>query len=291
MHSRVPLTRLVLLGILSIALMVLDIREHQLKRVRGTLSLVILPIQYAVDIPHTLMTAFSGYFVSRSHLMKENNLMHDQVLALQRQVQRLSSLEAENTRLKILLKTNARPGDKVAVAEVVQVDMDAFKQTVLINRGSMDDTYEGQPVVDSQGIVGQVIHVGPASSVVLLITDKRHATPIQSERSGARAIAMGSGEEGKLYLIHVTITSDFKVGDKIISSGLGQRFPKGYPVGEVVAIENDASEKFANVVVRPYGKTAHLREVLLIWPEGLNSEEILERAQQLQQERKQEAKG
>lgn len=270
--------------------MVLDIQEHQLKRLRSALSLVILPIQYAVDIPHAVVSAFSGYFSSRATLMKETKLLHEQTLALQRQVQRLSALEAENTRLKILLKTNARPGDKVAVAEVMQVDMDAFTQTVVISRGSLDDTFEGQPVVDSQGIVGQVMTVGPASSVVLLITDKRHALPIQSERSGARAIAMGSGEDGKLNLIHVTITSDFKLGDKIISSGLGQRFPKGYPVGEVVSIENDASEKFATIVVKPYGKTAQLREVLLIWPEGLSSDVILERARQLQQEQKQEPK-
>jgi rod shape-determining protein MreC len=270
--------------------MVLDVREHQLKRFRSALSLVILPIQYSVDIPHAMVSTFSGYFSSRSSLMSETKLQHEQILALERQVQRLSSLEAENTRLKILLKTNARPGDKVAVAEVMQVDMDAFNQTVMINRGSLDDTYEGQPVVDSRGIVGQVVNVGPASSVVLLITDKRHATPIQSERSGARATAMGSGEEGKLYLIHVTITSDFKIGDKIISSGLGQRFPKGYPVGEVVSIENDASEKFATVVVRPYGKTAQLREVLLIWPEGQTSEEIQERAAQIQQQQKLELK-
>jgi rod shape-determining protein MreC len=270
--------------------MVLDVREHQLKRLRSALSLVILPVQYSVDIPHAIVEAFSGYFSSRATLMKETKLQHEQILALQRQVQRLSSLEAENTRLKILLKTNARPGDKVAVAEVMQVDMDASKQTVVINRGSLDDTYEGQPVVDSQGIVGQVISVGPASSLVLLITDKRHATPIQSERSGTRAIAMGAGEEGKLYLAHVTITSDFKIGDKIISSGLGQRFPKGYPVGEVVSIENDASDKFAKIEVRPYGKTAQLREVLLIWPEGMTSEAILERTKQAQQETKLEGK-
>lgn len=262
--------------------MVLDVQQQHLTRFRSALTLVILPIQYSVDIPHAAMQAFAGYFSTRATLVKQTQILHDQNLALQRQVQRLSALEAENTRLKILLKTNARPGDKVAVAEVMQVDMDAFTQTVVINRGSLDDVYEGQPVVDAQGVVGQVVSVGPMSSVVLLITDKRHATPIQSERSGARAIAMGSGEEGKLNLIHVTITSDFKIGDKVISSGLGQRFPKGYPVGEVLSIENDASEKFAQVVVRPYGKTAHLREVLLIWPEGLTSEELIERAKQVE---------
>jgi rod shape-determining protein MreC len=270
--------------------MVLDIRQHQLVRLRSALSLVILPIQYSVDIPHALVSAFSGYFSTRATMIKEIQLLHQQVLSLERQVQRLSSLEAENTRLKILLKTNARPGDKVAVAEVMQVDMDAFTQTVVISRGTFDDVFVGQPVVDSQGIVGQVVSTGPLSSVVLLITDKRHAIPIQSERSGARAIAMGSGEEGKLFVMHVTITSDFKIGDKIISSGLGQRFPKGYPVGEVVSIENDASDKFAQVIVKPYGKTAHLREVLLIWPEGLTSEQLLERANQITQERLKESK-
>jgi rod shape-determining protein MreC len=267
--------------------MILDIQQHHLVRLRSALSLVVLPVQYAVDIPHAMLSSFSEYFSSRATMAKEIEVLHEQTIALQRQVQRLSMLDAENTRLKILLQTNARPGDKVAIAEVMQVDMDAYKQTVMINRGSLDDIYVGQPVVDSQGIVGQVISVGPMSSIVLLITDKRHATPIQSDRSGARAIAMGSGEDGKLYLIHVTITSDFKIGDKIISSGLGQRFPKGYPVGEVVSMENDSSEKFSKVIVKPYGKTAQLREVLLIWPEGLTSEEIQERAKQIQLQQQQ----
>lgn len=258
--------------------MILDIQQNHLVRLRSALSLVILPIQYAVDAPQAMMAGVSEYFSSRAAMAKELERLHEERIALQRQVQRLSALDAENTRLKILLQTNARPGDKVAIAEVMQVDMDANAQKVMINRGSLDDLYVGQPVVDSQGVVGQVVSVGPMTSVVLLITDKRHATPIQSDRSGARAIAMGSGEEGRLYLLHVTITSDFKLGDKIISSGLGQRFPKGYPVGEVVSLQNDASEKFSEVVVRPYGKTAQLREVLLIWPEGLTSEEIQERA-------------
>lgn len=270
--------------------MVLDLKEQHLTRLRSALSVVILPIQYAVDIPHAAVGAFAGYFSTRATLVKEKEVLHDQNLSLQRQIQRLSALEAENTRLKILLKTNARPGDKVAVAEVMQVDMDAFTQTVVINRGTLDDVYEGQPVVDAQGVVGQVVSVGPMSSVVLLITDKRHAVPVQSERSGARAVAMGAGESGKLQLIHVTITSDFKLGDKVISSGLGQRFPKGYPVGEVVSIQNDASEKFAEVLVKPYGKTAHLREVLLIWPEGQSSKELLDRAKQLENARTKEIK-
>lgn len=268
--------------------MVMDYQQQQLRRLHSALSVLVYPIQFAVDLPGRILNDVGVYFSTRSTLMKENKRLNDEKLALRRQIQRLSALEAENTRLKILLKTSARPGDKVAIAEVMQVDLDPFKQRVLINRGSLDGIYEGQPVVDSEGIIGQVVNVGPMTSVILLVTDSQHAIPVQSERSGARAIATGSGEPNTLLLQHVTITSDFKIGDKIISSGLGQRFPKGYPVGEVISIDNDAGEKFAQVMVQPYGQTQRVREILLIWPEGLTADVLVERAKEIEREKAKE---
>lgn len=260
--------------------MVLDRQQAQLKRVRDFLSLAILPIQYGVVIPQDIYHGLEARFRTRQALVADNQNLQKEVMALRQRLQQMMTMEAEVNRLKILLKTNARAGDKVGVAEVMNIDMAPGTQRVWISRGAQDDVYEGQPVVDAFGIMGQVIEVGPISSVVLLISDKQHAIPVQSERSGARAIAMGSGAPDELLLKHVTATSDFQVGDKLLSSGFGQRFPKGYPVGVITAIQKEGSDRFATIVVKPYAHIDVAREVLLIWPEGLTGKELSIRARQ-----------
>ncbi len=248
--------------------MVLDYRQQHLSRVRDGLSLAVLPIQYAVDIPQGIYRGVSLRFVSRQGLITQNTELKDEVLQLEQRMQKLLALEAENNRLKSLLQTSARPGDKVAMVEIMRIAVDPYAHRAMINRGRSDDVYEGQPVIDAAGILGQVVRVGPKTSMILLLTDKQHAIPVQSQRSGARALAAGSGDYDLLYLNHVTATTDFKVGDKLISSGLGLRFPKGYPVGEVIDVTIDSGDKFATVKVKPYAQADAVSELLLIWPEG-----------------------
>lgn len=261
-------------------LLLLDYQQQHLTRLRGMLSLVVYPIQYVVNIPHDIYDGMSLRMQSHQSLVEANQKLKAENLQLKLQMQRVAAVEAENLRLKELLKTPIRPDDKVTVAEVLQIDMDAFTHRVVINRGSADNVYEGQPAVDPLGILGQVIQVGPRSSVVLLITDKQHTLPVQSLRSGARALAKGTGKFNELQLSHATATSDFKVGDQIVSSGLGQRFPRGYPVGEVVAVDTQASNQFARVIVKPHAHTDSVRDFLLVWPEGLTAEELAKKAKQ-----------
>jgi rod shape-determining protein MreC len=256
--------------------MVLDYKQQHLDRLRDGLSLAVLPIQYAVAIPQGIYRGISLRTASRQGLITQNERLKDEVLQLEQQLQKLLALEAENNRLKSLLKTSARPGDKIAMVEIMRVAMDPHSHKAVINRGYADNVFEGQPIIDSAGILGQVIRVGPKTSTVLLLTDKQHAIPVQSQRSGARALAVGSGDYNVLQLNHVTATSDFKIGDKLISSGLGLRFPKGYPVGEVIDVQIDTGEQFAVVKAKPYAQADSVNELLLIWPEEQEAQVSLE---------------
>jgi len=154
----------------------------------------------------------------------------------------------------------------VLIAELLAVDMQPFRHQVTINKGKREGAFDGQPIVDANGIMGQIIHVGPFSSIVLLITDPTHALPVQINRNGLRAIAVGTGQNSSLQLEHLPNNADIRQGDLIVSSGLGSRFPSGYPVGTVSKISLDPAEPFAKVVVTPSARLEQSREVLMVWP-------------------------
>ena len=156
--------------------------------------------------------------------------------------------------------------DKVLVAELLQADADPFVHRVVLDKGAKNDVYIGQPVLDAGGIMGQIIEVGPVTSVALLITDVSHALPVETQRNGARSIAVGTGSWHELELSHVTPTMDVQVGDELVTSGLGKRFARGYPVGAVESVTAEAGQLFVRVKVRPTAQLDKSREVLLIWP-------------------------
>lgn len=267
-HSRVAITRLCILSLLSVLLIVLDHQQGHLARVRSLLSVAVLPIQYSVTFPEHFYQQLSAQMRLRSTLAKEVTKLSIENLELRQRLQYLLALEAENNSLKMLVKTATKPDEKVAVAEVLEINTTPFSQRIVINRGSRDGVYEGQPIVDVMGILGQVIQVGPTTSVVLLLTDKQHAIPVQSSRSGARALAFGGGTVDSLAITHVTLTADFAVGDVLVSSGLGQRFPRGYPVGVIQSINRKVGGAFVEVAAKPFARIDVARELLLIWPDA-----------------------
>lgn len=247
-------------------MMTVDHRHSHLESVRSVLSAVVYPMQYLVNLPIKAGRWMSESFVTRKMLLEENKRLREQHLMLSSRLQRFSVLEEENKRLHELLESSVRLSERVLVAELVEVELEPFRQQIVINKGQRDGVYDGQPVVDARGIMGQVIHVGPFSSTVLLITDPDHALPVQVNRNGLRAIAVGTGQDDYLLLQHLPTNSDIKKGDLIVSSGLGRRFPRGYPVGTVESVSLEPGEPFANVVVRPSAKLSQSLEVLLVWP-------------------------
>lgn len=247
--------------------MALDHQQRHLQTIRSFLSLAVVPVQYSVKIPETLYGHVQENLQQRESLLADNQALIEENLLLKTKLLRFDALQKENERLTNLLKSPLRANDRILVAKLLQVDPDPFSHRVVLNKGSQQGVYEGQPVFDAQGVVGQVIKVGPISCIVLLITDISHAIPVQSNRSGARSIAVGTGALDILELSHVTNTADLQMGDLLVTSGLGNRFPEGYPVGRIVSMERDPGQPFIRVKVTPAAHLDKTREVLLVWPD------------------------
>lgn len=270
-------------SLLSISLMVLDHRYNTLESVRSTLSVVLYPIQYLASLPSRLGESATEALSSRRELETARDKLHYENLELRARLQQFESLEAENMRLRALLDSSFKVGDRVLIAELVAVAQDPFRQVVLINKGKSSGLYEGQPVLDANAVVGQVTHVNPFTASVLLITDATHALPVQVNRNGLRTIALGTGLINQLELPHLPNNADIKVGDLLVTSGLGGRFPPGYPVAQVIEVKHEPGRPFASVTAETMAHLDRVREVLLVWtlkPEQPQFEPPAEAAQE-----------
>lgn len=225
-----------------------------------------MPIQYTAHLPQQLASWSVNTAVSRDTLLAENERLEREVLLLQRRIQQLAELNAENVRLKALLRSSDLVDERVIIAEIIGIDSDPFRHEVVINKGSTQGLFKGQAVLDAAGLMGQVSSVGLATSRVLLISDMSHGIPVHVARNGVRAIAVGAGTLDTLRLIHVPATADIVAGDLLVSSGLGGRFPKGYPVGTVTHVELNPGRPFARVDAAPAAHLDRSRHVLLVFP-------------------------
>jgi len=258
----------VTLAIASVALMVADTRYDQLERLRTWLSAVAYPVQVAVDLPFRAWDWLTGSFADRSRLQQENLELTARLRLANLQLQRFAALEDENRRLRDMRESSAGVTERVLVATILNVDLDPFRHRVLVDKGAADGVFKGQAVLDAEGIFGQVSQVQAKTSEVILISDPAHAIPVQSNRSGLRTIAVGTGDSARMSLPFVTVESDLKPGDLLISSGIGGVFPRGYPVAEVTRVERTPAETFALVEARPTAELDRDREVLLVWFES-----------------------
>ncbi len=232
---------------------------------RAVLSAVALPFYWVVDLPTRLTNWSRESLVGRDTLLNENSRLRSQSLLLEVKVQQMAALRAENVRLRALLNSSALLQDDVLVAELIGISPDPARHLVLLNKGSSDRVFLGQPLIDAQGLMGQVIEVASHSARVLLITDSTHAIPVQVNRNGFRAIAEGVGRLDTLELRHVASTEDIQVGDLLVSSGLGGRFPVGYPVAVVTEVMQDPGQAFARVRAQPSAALNRSRHVLLVF--------------------------
>ena len=260
--------RAVIASVICIVLMSVDHRNDTLEGARSTVgSYLIYPIQYVVAIPANILHWAGETLTTRNALIKENETLHEQNLKLMARQQKLLSLQQENTRLRELLHASSRVGEDILIAEVLTVDQDYYKQQIVINKGRVHDVYVGQPVIDAKGVMGQVIEVNEYSAGVLLISDPSHAVPVQDNRNGIRTIVQGKGDPGELDVMHIPNNADIQVGDLLITSGLGGRFPSNYPVATVTRVTIRPGRQFADVTARPAAALNTSREVLLVWPE------------------------
>lgn len=250
--------------LVSIVLMTVDHRYRHMEHTRSLLATMVYPLQFIVNLPTAVGHWVVSNLDSQQTLLQKNRQLVRQNLEFQTQLLVLQALEAENTRLRKLLGSSIRIDKEVVIAELIAVDLEASKRQVVINKGSHHSVYLNQPVLDAHGVFGKVIHVSARSSIVMLITNMYHGLPVQVNRNGLRTIALGTGLNSELELIHLPNNADIVAGDSLVSSGLGGVFPRGYPVAVVTNVEHDPGRPFAHVIAAPKAHLERSREVILV---------------------------
>lgn len=263
--SRGPLLvlKLALVGALSAGLMFLGVNESRsLDPLRDGIALALTPVLWISDMPRQL-NDLSDHVRSRESLLAENSTLQHEHLRLNARLQRLATLEEENRRMRAMLASSKDIHNAVMLAEIQSTSLDPYQQRIRINRGKVDGVFDGQALIDAHGIMGQVIEVTPYSSTAVLITDESQGVPVEVNRNGLRTVAHGSGSM-QLDLPFLPANSDIQKGDLLVSSGLGGKYPPGYPVAYVDSIEHQPGEHFLKIKATPAARILHGREILLV---------------------------
>jgi rod shape-determining protein MreC len=261
---------------LSVSLLLADQYLSPTAQFRSLIGIFITPVQWVASLPSQLGGWAEDTALSRGELQEENKRLRLEALILKQKVQQMMSLRSENNRFRDLLSASEQLDDKVLVAELIGVDPDPYTHHIILNKGAEHGVFKGQPILDAYGLMGQVIEVLPYTSRVLLVADSNHAIPVQVNRNGVRAIAVGSGRLDELALIYVPDTADIREGDQLVSSGLGSRYPKGYPLGRVTKVEHDPGEPFAIVTAKPAAYLDRSRYVLLVFSQASELPDVLD---------------
>ena len=251
--------------LLALLLMTVDNYTSVFDSTKSHISQLFIPLQLLANFPYQMKEWVGMNTTSRTKLEQKNVSLEKERLILLGQLQRSAELAAENLRLRQLLNATELLMQSVLVTEVIGVSPNPVNHTVTVDRGTNDGVYIGQPVLDADGLMGQVVEVYENYSKVLLITDINHALPVQVLRNGLRSIVEGISDFNLMALRFVSPTVDIEEGDKLVSSGLGGRFPMGYPVGTVSSISQKPGEKFMEIKVIPSAKLDRSRHLLLVF--------------------------
>jgi rod shape-determining protein MreC len=259
------LLRCVLYCLLALGLIIVDKRYDHLGRIRRFLSVVASPVQVAVASPFEGWNWFRESVTTRDALRSDNARLQARLRLAEFKLQRYEALEAESQRLRALRDNTAGVADRFIIGNIMDVDLDAFRERVLVDKGARDGVFVGQAVLDSGGVFGQVARVEELTSEVILASDPAHAIPVQINRNGLRTIAVGTGDTSRLKLPYLPTSADVVAGDLLVTSGLGGGFPLGYPVGTVATVKRDPAQSLADVDVRPAAALDRSRELMFVW--------------------------
>ena len=249
---------------LAIALMVLDHRGGWLSAIRGQIEVIVQPLWRLAGLPAKLSETVRDDASTRARLAQDNEILRNALLISGARIARLQTAAAENARLRGLLGAAEQGGLDVQLAPILDIALDPTRQRVVLDIGADQGVTPGQAAIDAGGLIGQVIEVRPTTATVLLLTDPDHAVPVAVSRNGIRLVAYGRGD--RLELANVPTSSDVKVGDRIVTSGLGGRFPPGFPVGTITALRRDESRAFLVGDLKPAAQLDRGRDVLLLRP-------------------------
>jgi rod shape-determining protein MreC len=259
------LFRCVLYSLLALGLIIVDKRYDHLGKIRRLLSVVAYPVQVAVASPFQGWNWFRDSVTTRDVLRADKAKLEAELRVAQFRLQRFEALEAETLRLRALRDNTAGVTDRFLIGDVMSIDLDAFRERVLVDKGAGDGIYVGQAVLDAGGVFGQVARVGQLTSEVILVSDAAHAIPVQINRNGLRTIAVGTGESNRMKLPYLPTSADVVAGDLLVTSGLGGVFPAGYPVGTIAEVKRDPAQSLADVDVKPAAALDRSKELLFVW--------------------------
>ncbi|MGL6258549.1 rod shape-determining protein MreC [Vibrio sp. WXL103] len=266
--------RLFIAVVLSASLMLADSRLDAFSSVRYFLNTLVSPLHYVADTPRRMFDDFYDRFHTRGQLRRDNMAMRQEAQILQSELLLLQHYREENQRLRKLLDSPFIRDERKVVTEVMAVDTTPYSRQVVIDKGSLDGVFEGQPVINESGVVGQVTFVGSHNSRVLLLGDNHSAIPVQVLRNDIRVIASGSGSIDSIELDHIPTSTDIQEGDMLVSSGLGGVYPEGYPVAVVSSVNKDTRREFASIQAEPTVDFERLRYLLLVWPSDERGERV-----------------
>lgn len=259
------LLRCVLYSLLALGLIIFDKRYDHVGQIRRFMSVVAYPVQVAVASPFEGWDWFRESVSSRETLRADKAKLEAELRLADFRLQRYEALEAESQRLRALRDNTAAITDRFVIGNIMHLDLDAFRERVLVDKGARDGVFVGQAVLDSGGVFGQVARVEQLTSEVILVSDAAHAIPVQINRNGLRTIAVGTGDTSRLKLPYLATSADVVAGDLLVTSGLGGGFPAGYPVGTVAEVKRDPAQSLADVDVRPAAALDRSRELMLVW--------------------------
>jgi rod shape-determining protein MreC len=271
--------RLIVLAALAAGLMVADHRQHRLAAIRDGIASLAYPIQRAISAPFEAWAVVRESFATKARVEADNVRLAADNLVLRLKLLRFDALEQENQRLRAVRESSPRAVQRSLVAEIVRVDLDPFRQRVLVNKGTREGVFRGQAAIDANGIFGQVTRAGPVSAEIILISDPEHAIPVAVNRTGVRSIALGTGRSGLLSLPYLPQNADVIAGDLLVSSGLGGVYPPGYPVAKVTAVVRDPAQPLLAVEAAPLAGLDRDPEILLVWFDSAVVEPPLETEQ------------
>jgi rod shape-determining protein MreC len=259
------LLRCVLYSLLALCLIIVDKRYDHLGKIRRVLSIVAYPVQIAVASPFEGWDWFRESVTTRDALRADKAKLEGELRVAQFRLQRYQALEAESQRLRALRDSTAAIADRFVIGNIMDLDLDPFRERVLVDKGAQDGVFVGQAVLDSGGVFGQVARVGELTAEVILLSDATHAIPVQVNRNGLRTVAVGTGDMQRLKLPYLPTSADVIAGDLLVTSGLGGGFPAGYPVGTVAEVKRDPAASLADVEVKPAAALDRSRELMFVW--------------------------
>lgn len=248
----------------SIALMFLDHRTDFLRLPKYYLEEISYPLSLIAESPSRTLNTLQDWYTEKETLLQRIETLEEKELYLAYETQQMAALTAENRRLRLLLQSSSKLEHSTIIAELININSDPYRHIVMLNQGASQGVEENLPVLNNFGIVGQTISTSPSSSKVILLTDPHHSLPIEVNRNGIRGIANGNGKLNEIEISNIAFDDDVKVGDLLVTSGLDERFPQGYPVAIIKTITVDSTGYFAKIIATPTAKLDRIREVLIL---------------------------